>query len=82
MGVDLAGMSSAPEAIAAVHMGAEVMGFSCVTNWTGGIAKEKLSHLEVKEVAAQVSFDFMRLVTSVIQDMPFKKERAVAGQVT
>ncbi len=74
MGVDLAGMSSVPEAIAAKHMGAEVVGISCVTNWTGGIAKTPLTHEEVQEVAARVSGDFMGLVHSIIKYMPFKEE--------
>ncbi|MBI4250405.1 purine-nucleoside phosphorylase [Candidatus Uhrbacteria bacterium] len=74
MGADLAGMSSAPEAIAARHMGAEVLGISCVTNWTGGIAKTPLTHEEVQQAARIVSMEFVGLVHSIIRYMPFKEE--------
>jgi len=49
MGADLVGMSTALEAIAARHLGAEVLGISLVTNLAAGLAGQSLSHAEVVE---------------------------------
>jgi purine-nucleoside phosphorylase len=38
MGADLVGMSTALEALAAVHVGAEVLGLSLVSNLAAGLA--------------------------------------------
>src|SRR6266851_4592197 len=46
---DLVGMSTALEAIAARHLGAEVLGISLVTNLAAGLAGHGLSHAEVVE---------------------------------
>jgi len=40
-------MSTAPEAIAANHMGARVLAISCVTNMAAGMSPRKLEHAEV-----------------------------------
>ena len=47
MGADLVGMSTALEAIAARHLGVEVLGISLVTNLAAGLAGHGLSHAEV-----------------------------------
>ena len=52
LGADVVGMSTVPEAIAARHMGAQVIGFSLVTNRAAGLAAGHLSAEEVLEVAA------------------------------
>ena len=62
LGADLVGMSTVPEAIAARHMGARVLGLSCVTNLAAGITGEKLSHAEVTETAARVREQFIALL--------------------
>ncbi|HUZ26580.1 MAG TPA: purine-nucleoside phosphorylase [Streptosporangiaceae bacterium] len=46
-GADLVGMSTALEAIAARHLGAEVLGVSMVTNIAAGLSDQPLDHAEV-----------------------------------
>lgn len=49
MGADLVGMSTVLEAIAAVHLGAEVLGVTLVTNLAAGLQGKPLAHEEVVE---------------------------------
>ena len=74
LGADLVGMSTVPEAIVAVHMGARVLGLSCVTNLAAGITDEKLSHAEVTETAARVRVQFESLLGRILQQL--EKENA------
>ncbi len=46
-GADLVGMSTALEAIAARHLGAEVLGISLVSNLAAGLSPAGLDHLDV-----------------------------------
>ncbi|HEY5985683.1 MAG TPA: purine-nucleoside phosphorylase [Streptosporangiaceae bacterium] len=47
LGADLVGMSTVLEAIAAHHLGAEVLAISLATNFAAGLAPEGLNHSEV-----------------------------------
>ena len=69
LGADLVGMSTVPEAIAARHMGARVLGISCVTNLAAGISAQPLSHDEVTETAAHARADFVRLLDGILAEI-------------
>ena len=69
LGADLVGMSTVPEAIAARHMGARVLGISCVTNLAAGMSGQPLSHDEVTETAARVRADFIRLLDGILHEL-------------
>jgi purine-nucleoside phosphorylase len=66
VGADATGMSTVPEVIAANHMGARVLGISCLTNLGAGITGEALSHEEVTTTAARVRTTFERLLDEVL----------------
>ena len=66
IGADLVGMSTAPEAIAARHMGMNVLGISCVTNMAAGILDQPLAHDEVLEVGRRVMGQFIALLRAVL----------------
>jgi purine nucleoside phosphorylase I, inosine and guanosine-specific len=69
LGADAVGMSTAIEAIAANHMGAEICGISCFTNMAAGILDKPLNHKEVSEAANKVSHIFEGLVKNIIKNM-------------
>jgi len=66
IGADAVGMSTAPEAIVARHMGVEVLGISCITNAAAGVLPQPLNHDEVMEVARQVRGAFAALLEGII----------------
>ena len=65
IGADLVGMSTVPEAIAANHMGLEVLGISCVTNLASGLSGKKLDHNEVLETGNRTRGLLVELLRSL-----------------
>ena len=66
IGADLVGMSTVAEAIAANHMGMEVLGISCVTNLAAGLRNEKLTHQEILETTHRISGTFLKLLRALL----------------
>ena len=67
MGADLVGMSTALEAIAAHHLGAEVLGLSLVTNLAAGVSDEPLDHQEVLDAGKESGPHMISVIKQVIE---------------
>jgi len=65
-GAQLVGMSTVLEAIAAHHLGADVLGLSLVTNLAAGVGSGPLDHREVLEAGAVAAAPLGRLLLRVL----------------
>jgi purine-nucleoside phosphorylase len=69
IGADAVGMSTVPEAIAARHMGIDVLGISCITNMAAGVLPKPLDHDEVMETARRVRGQFVALLEGIVEQL-------------
>jgi purine-nucleoside phosphorylase len=65
-GADLVGMSTALEAIAARHLGAEVLGLSLVTNLAAGLSDQPLDHGEVVATGQDAALRMGTLLAEIL----------------
>lgn len=65
-GADMVGMSTALEAIAARHLGAEVLGISLITNPAAGLSPSGLDHAEVVAAGQQAAARVGALLAEVL----------------
>ena len=70
LGASLVGMSTVLEAIAARHLGLEILGCSLVTNLAAGVSPTPLNHAEVLEAGAAAAPGLGQLLRATIAALP------------
>ncbi|MDH3649109.1 MAG: purine-nucleoside phosphorylase [Saprospiraceae bacterium] len=70
-GADTVGMSTVPEVIVANHCNLAVLGISCITDMAIPESLSPLTHEEVIEVAVQTRPKFIKLISAIIEKMPY-----------
>lgn len=68
LGVDLVGMSTVLEVVAARHMGLRVLGFSLVTNMGVGLEEGPVDHQDVLRVGGGAAANIVRLISDLLAD--------------
>ena len=68
LGVDLVGMSTVLEVIAARHMGLRVLGFSLVTNMGVGLEEGAVDHQDVLRIGGGAAANIVRLISDLLAD--------------
>jgi purine-nucleoside phosphorylase len=69
-GGDAVGMSTAPEVIAARHLGMRVIGISAIANVATGEQSGTVTHDEVLAASRALEPRFIRLVQRIVRDLP------------
>jgi purine-nucleoside phosphorylase len=70
LGAGLVGMSTVLEAIAARHLGAEVLGVSLVTNLAAGLSQQPVEHTDVLATGTQAAAGLGTLLAAILADEP------------
>lgn len=71
LGADTVGMSTAPEILAARHMGMRCLAISLVSNMAAGVLKQALTHDEVIDTSKRMAATFQNLVIGVLKEGRF-----------
>ena len=66
VGGDIAGMSTALEAIAAREAGMDILGMSLITNLAAGISPTPLNHQEVLDAGKEAEPKLAKLLSTII----------------